>query len=181
MSATPRYASPLIALHWLMFALIAVVYACMEFRGNFPRGSEPRELMKAIHFSGGLSVLVLVIARIGTRFAKGAPPITPPLSKIAKSGAVAGHLALYVFMVAMPVLGWLLLSAEGASISFWGLSIPALIAPDRAFAHQVEDWHELGGTIGYWLIGLHAAAGLAHHYLRRDDTLRRLSPFGRRL
>jgi cytochrome b561 len=173
---TLRYAPSLIALHWVMLGLIVVVYACMELRGFFPRGSEPRELMKAIHFSGGLSVLLLVIARLALRFRNGRPPITPPLSPMATASAAAGHLALYVFMVAMPVMGWLLLSAEGAAISFWGLPVPALVAPDDGFAEQIEGWHELGATLGYWLVGLHAAAGLAHHYLRRDDTLRRILP-----
>ncbi len=180
MPTSPRYATPMIALHWLMLVLIAIVYVCMEFRSEFPRGSEPRELMKAIHFSGGLSVLILVFARLMLRFRQGVPAITPPLSRFASLSAVAGHAALYVFMIAMPLLGWLLLSAEGDAIRLWGLSLPALISPDRAFAHQIEDWHELGGTIGYWLIGLHAAAGLAHHYLRRDDTLRRMLPVRRR-
>lgn len=177
---TPRYAPSLIALHWLMLGLIVAVYACMELRGFFPRGSEPRELMKAVHFSGGLSVLLLVIARLALRLRSGRPPITPPLSSMARASAAAGHLALYVFMLAMPVMGWLLLSAEGASISFWGLSVPALVAPDDGFAEQIEGWHELGATLGYWLVGLHAASGLAHHYLRRDDTLHRILPGSRR-
>lgn len=171
-----RYPRPLIALHWLTLLLIAVVYACMEFRGIFPRGSEPRELMKAIHFSGGLTVLLFVIARIALRLRGPIPPVSPPLPAVQKLAASAGHLALYVFMLGMPIVGWLILSAEGAAISLWGIPVPALVGENPDLAHTLEDWHEIGATVGYALIGLHALAGLYHHYLRRDDTLRRMLP-----
>jgi cytochrome b561 len=86
------------------------------------------------------------------------------------------HALLYVFLVVMPVLGWLTLSASGKVIPFFGLELPPLIAPDKAFASSVKEIHETIGTIGYYLIGLHAAAALYHHYFVRDDTLRRMLP-----
>ena len=56
------------------------------------------------------------------------------------------------------------------------LDILPLTAKDPDFAKQIKSWHELGGTIGYWLIGLHAVAGLGHHYLIKDNTLLRMLP-----
>jgi cytochrome b561 len=171
-----RYPRPLIALHWLTLLLLIAVYCAMEFRGQFARGSDPREWMKATHYALGLTVLLLVAVRVGFRLRGPIPPVTPALSPAMKLSATAGHLALYLFMVAMPLAGWLLMSAEGNIVSFYGLPLPALIAPDKAFAENLEDWHEIGATIGYWLVGLHAAAALYHHYVRRDDTLRRMLP-----
>jgi superoxide oxidase len=173
---SPRYPRALILLHWLTLLLLIVVYVCMEFRGEFPRGSEPRELMKAIHYSTGLSVLLLVLARIALRLRGPIPPITPRPPHWQRLAAHAGHLALYLFMLGMPLLGWLLLSAEGAEFSFWGLPMPVLMAPDQGLAKSIEDLHELGATAGYVLIGLHALAGLYHHYFVRDDALRRMLP-----
>jgi cytochrome b561 len=174
-----RYPRALIGLHWLTLLLIVVVYACMEFRGMFPRGSEPRDLMKAIHFSAGLTVLVFVLVRILMRLSASIPPVTPPLPALQKLAAAAGHLALYGFMIGMPLMGWLLLSAEGASISLWGVPLPALVGVDQGLAHTLEDLHETGATVGYALIGLHALAALYHHHIRRDDTLRRMWPGAR--
>ena len=88
--------------------------------------------------------------------------------------ARATHFALYVFMIGMPVAGWLILSAEGETIPFFGLELPALAGKNEQFAEQVEEIHELGGTIGYWLIGIHAAASLFHHYLLRDRVFSRM-------
>lgn len=86
------------------------------------------------------------------------------------------HWALYLFMIAMPILGWLITSAEGHQVMFYGIDLPLLVAEDKQFAKQVEGWHVLLGTVGYWLIGLHAVAGLYHHYFMRDNTLQRMLP-----
>jgi len=45
-------------------------------------------------------------------------------------------------------------------------------------SEQVKELHETVATIGYFLIGLHALAALYHHYVRKDDTLRRMLPGG---
>lgn len=90
--------------------------------------------------------------------------------------AAAMHLALYAFLVVMPLLGWLVLSAKGKPIPFFGLHLPALIGPNEARAESLEELHEFIGTLGYYLIGLHAAAALYHHYVAHDDTLLRMLP-----
>lgn len=172
-----RYGSLSIALHWLMVLLIAAVYTCMELRENFPKGSEIREGLKAWHFMLGLSVLVLVAIRIAARLAGSSPAVQPDLPRHQVLLARSMHLALYALMIGMPLLGWLTLSAEGKDIPFFGLHLPALIASKNA---SIADWakeiHEAVGTIGYFLIGLHAVAALYHHYVVRDDTLRRMLP-----
>lgn len=90
------------------------------------------------------------------------------------------HGGLYAFMLVMPLLGWTILSAEGKLIPFYGLELFPLVGPDKALGDQVQDIHETIGTIGYYLIGIHAAAALVHHYFYKDDTLRRMLPGRRR-
>ena len=80
------------------------------------------------------------------------------------------------WLLAMPVLGYLVLSYNDKPVYFYGFDILPLTAKDPDFAKQIKSWHELGGTIGYWLIGLHAVAGLGHHYLIKDNTLLRMLP-----
>lgn len=170
---SPRAYSRLsIALHWLMLLLLVAVYATILMRENYPRGSEIREALKAWHFSLGLTVFVLVWARMiarrfgGTRHRPGG---------VAAWAAVLMHLALYGFMIAMPLLGWITLSAEGDPVQLFGLGLPPLTGPNEALAKQAEEIHETLGTVGYWLVGLHAAAALFHHYVLRDGTLRRMT------
>jgi cytochrome b561 len=178
-AARQRYSLLSLSLHWLMLALLIGVYACMELRGYWPRGSAFREGLKTWHFMLGLSVLALVLVRIAARLSGTIPPITPapPVWQMRLAGLL--HLALYAFMIAMPILGWTLLSASGKPIPFFGLALPALVAPDKALAEQVKEIHETLATIGYFLIGAHALAGLFHHYFLKDDTLRRMLPVRR--
>jgi len=172
-----RYGSLSIALHWLMLLLFVAVYATIELRGLFPKGSDPREAMKAWHFMLGLSVFVLVWLRLAIYATAGpAPPVQPEPPRWQELAAKLMHVALYVFMFAMPVLGWLILSAEAKPIPFFGLNLPALVGENKPLAETVKEIHETFGEVGYWLIGLHAAAALFHHYFLRDNTLRRMLP-----
>jgi cytochrome b561 len=126
-NTTERYSTISISLHWLMFVLIAAGYAFIELRELFPKGSEPREAMKALHFMLGLSVLLLVIPRLIIRALGATPRIVPEPAAWQHTLAKLAHLALYVFMLVMPMLGWLLLSAAGKPIPFFGLHLPALL------------------------------------------------------
>src|SRR5690606_2696201 len=124
---------------------------------------------------------VLVAVRLPARWLSGpAPVITPPIPAWQARASAGVHAALYLFMLGMPLLGWLTVSAKGHPVPlFFRLELPALIAPDKGLGHRLEDIHEMIGTLGYVAIGLHAAAALVHHYGRRDDTLRRMLPRGR--
>ena len=171
-----RYSVASIILHWLMLLLIIGVYAAIEFREFYPRGSEPREALKMWHFMLGMSVLGLVWLRIAARLIWPARLSVPDEPAWRRGLASATHFALYVFMIAMPIAGWLVISAEGESIQAFGIELPALVGKNEQFAEQTEEIHELGGTIGYWLISIHAAASLFHHYVLRDSVFARMMP-----
>ncbi|WP_256582828.1 cytochrome b [Pseudomonas sp. PICF141] len=87
-------------------------------------------------------------------------------------------LALYGLMIATPLLAWLMLAAGNKPMPYFGFFLPAPVAVDPDLAKQLKHWHEWLGSAGYWLIGLHAAAGLFHHYWVRDNTLTRMLPGG---
>lgn len=177
MASSPSRYSPLsIALHWVMLLLIAAVYACIELKGNFPKGSEPRELLKHWHFMLGLGVFALVWLRLLGRLLHKTPAISPAPPAWQTGVAHLMHLALYVLMIGMPLLGWLLLNAEGKPAPFFGIELPMLVPQNHSLAENIEELHEFGGQAGYWLIALHAAAGLFHHYVSRDNTLTRMLP-----
>jgi cytochrome b561 len=175
-NSTERYGSLSIWLHWLMLILIIAVYTCIDLRGYYPKGSYVREALKTWHFMLGLSVFVLIWPRLLSITFGQVPRILPEPPKWQMLSAKAIHLALYLLMICMPLLGWLLLSASGKPIPFFGLHLPALISENKDLADTIKEIHETGGTVGYFLIGLHAAAGLFHHYFVRDNTLLRMLP-----
>jgi len=171
-----RYGSLTIGLHWLMLLLFVAVYGSIELRELFEKGSDPREALKTWHFMLGMLVFILVWPRIAARFSGPAPLIHPAPPRMQELAGKLLHLALYVLMIGMPLTGWLLLSAAGKPIPFFGLQLPALIAENKDLAGQIKELHEVVGTTGYFLIGLHAVAALYHHYIKRDDTMTRILP-----
>ena len=173
---SPGYGSTLIVLHWLMLVLIVAVYACIEIRELYPRGSAIREGLKTWHYMLGLSVFALVWLRLIARFLAPVPAIVPRPPQWQMRVAHVTEFAIYIFMFVMPLLGWLILSGENQPVPFFGLHLPALMSENKALAKQIEEIHETIGKVGYFLIGLHAAAALTHHYFYRDNTLVRMLP-----
>lgn len=171
-----RYGALSMGLHWLMLVLFIAVYATINLRELYPKGSDPRQALKVWHFMLGLSVLALVGLRLYARFTAVTPQITPQPAAWQQRAANSMHIALYALMLVMPVLGWLVLSAAGKPIPFFGLELPALIAKNKDLAATLKQIHVFIGTTGYYLIGLHAAAALFHHYIKRDDTLLSMLP-----
>ncbi|MGE6184144.1 cytochrome b, partial [Aeromonas media] len=98
-----------------------------------------------------------------------------PSPLMLKLGHLA-HLALYGFLILTPLLGWLLLSAGGKPIPFFGFELPALIAPDDGLKGTIKELHETLANLGYALIALHAGAALYHHHVLKDSTLTNMLP-----
>lgn len=176
MKVTERYGNLAIVLHWLTLAILIAVYSCINLKDLYPKGSDPREALKTWHFMLGLTVLALVVIRILNRLRSRNPAIipTPPIWQARMAGSV--HVLLYVFMLAMPILGWLVLSAAGKPIPLFGAHLPALLSTDKDLAGQLKEVHETIGTIGYYIIGAHALAALYHHFVSRDNTLANMLP-----
>lgn len=175
-NTTERYGSLTIGIHWLMLLLFVAVYAFIELRELYPKGSDPREAMKMWHFMLGMLVFVLVWPRLVARFSGPTPAIRPEPAGWMQLAAKLGHLALYALMIVMPLLGWLTLSAAGKPVPFFGLELPALVGENKELGKQLKELHETIGTVGYYLIGLHVAAALYHQHIKHDNTVARMLP-----
>lgn len=171
-----HYGKISIILHWGMVFLFIAIYATIELREIYPKGSDPREAMKVWHFMLGLLALVLVSLRLYFKFSTPTPIIKPKPKQWQMISAKLGHFALYALMLGMPILGWVILSAAGKPIPFFGLELPALVAKNKSLASSLKELHETIGVLGYYLIGIHAVAALFHHYVLKDNTLTRMLP-----
>jgi cytochrome b561 len=175
-NAASRYGSLSIGIHWLMLLLFVAVYGTVELHELFEKGSDPRKLLMTWHFMLGILVFVLVWLRLAARLSGPTPAILPEPPGLQQLSSKLLHLALYALMIGMPLIGWLMLSAAGKPIPFFGLELPTLIGENKDLAEQLEELHEIVGTTGYFLIGLHTVAALYHHYIKHDNTLTRMLP-----
>ena len=162
-----RYARSQIVLHWLTLLLVILTYSAMLLKDSMPEAWGP--VVKNLHFNFGVSVFALMLIRL-------APPITPPLEEWQEVGAKIFHWLLYVVFLMLPLLGMLTLAYGGKSWSLLGWPVPQWMTPDPVMRRLVKTVHETLANVGYFIIGAHALAALYHHYLRKDDTLRRMMP-----
>jgi superoxide oxidase len=170
------YATSMMLMHWLTLILIAVAYALMELKSLAPRGSDLRSSMATLHYLLGLVVFALVWVRLILRMVNPIPPIEPPPAAWENAFAKLMICLLYVLMIALPLLGWMALSANGKPVQLFVFDLPFPIEPDRDLARQLKQFHEWIAKAGYVAIGIHAAAALFHHYVRRDTALKRMLP-----
>jgi cytochrome b561 len=177
MTHTNSYSRSQKLLHWGLFALVSGLYLLTYVPALFPRESAERAWVWWLHISFGLLLAALVIARIGLRVARPAPAPVAGTSGWASNLASAMHVLLYLLLVALPISGVVLTWARGDALSFFGaFAIPAPFAPDRAFAREVREVHEFFANAIVLLAVGHATAALWHHFVLRDDVLRRMLP-----
>ena len=170
-----RYGKPAIVLHWLLALLIVVMAALGWFMMTVehePGGEKLFDLHKSI----GIVVFVLVLARVFWRMGhKPAPlPAGTPVWQVKLSALVEG--LLYVFMVLMPVTGILGALYSRAGLAFFGLPLSGWLTPDRATAKLMFNIHSWSIWVLAALVVLHAAAGLKHLLVDRDQVFRRMWP-----
>lgn len=167
------------ALHWLIVLLIlglAVVGLTMDELPKTPKYF----WVYTAHKSLGLTVLALVLLRLGWRLYAGSPDPVPGTPIWQHRIASFTHVLLYALILAMPLSGWLYDSASGLRPFRWfGLfNVPKLSAPDEAISSFARDAH---GWL-FWalvaLVLLHAGAAIYHHLFQRDATLARMLPRG---
>lgn len=175
-STAQRYSSKARWLHWVMAGLIVLAYILILSRSQFARGSDLRTLVVQSHFWVGIVILIMAFFRIAERHRHTPPGITPPLEGVLRLAATVSHYALYAFLFAQPLMGLftVLLEKGAVPIPLTQLSIPSPFGLSKDTAETLEHYHVLLGTIFYYVIGLHVIAAIWHHFVRKDNTLKRM-------
>jgi cytochrome b561 len=173
----PTYTSSQKAIHWMVFLLVIGLYGLTYVVDLFPRGDPSSDIVWWLHISFGLLLFALVILRVGLRLLNGAPELPSEMMLFERWLAKVAHLLLYALLAAIPILGILLTWFRGDALSFFSLfTIPAPFSADRATAGFIKELHSLCANLILALAGLHAAAALWHHFVRKDDVLKRMLP-----
>lgn len=172
-----RYDGVAKTLHWLTVAIVLFQFATAETWANFARPT--RHLMIVGHMSFGILLGVVVAARIAWRLIPGQE--TPPQDVgLAGLAAKVVHYFLYVLLLFQFALGFVLRWAGAESMNFFGLQIPSPMAKVSRPVHEVmgDLHHWIGWTIVI-VAAAHAAAALFHHFVMKDNVLRRMLPGAR--
>lgn len=166
------YPTPLLAVHWLVAAAVLLAYVTGEDPGEAETAFE--HLVAQLHVASGLSVAALLLLRIPLRLLLGVPqPQAAPRWQLRATRAA--HVALYGLMLLVPFAGWAAIAHEAPGFLLFGQALP-LPDPTVPWVRLLGKAHEALGNVFIWLAGAHAIAALLHHFVMRDDTLRRMLP-----
>lgn len=161
-------------LHWLMAALIAVQGVVGWMGDGMARSPAKIDVMTA-HKSLGITLLLLALARLCWRWASPAPQPQPGSTSLERAGANFVHALLYLLMIALPLSGWLAASTSVVPWKLWWiLPWPRIGAPDKALHELAAETHEMLLWSLLFVLAVHVAAALWHHFYRRDRVLRRM-------
>lgn len=165
--------------HWITVAFVfsmIPVGVIMADRGARNVWDGTTDFLYSSHKLAGFILMFLLIARLGYRLVKGAPPDEPSLPSWQKSIAHVTHWALYIVLFAKVLSGWVGISLY-PSLSLFGLfSLPGIVSPDQASAATAFQAHKIFGFALAGLLAAHIGASLFHHFIRKDGVLRRMLP-----
>ena len=162
-------------LHWFMAACILA----MLFIGvGMVSTVMPKYLtLVSIHKPLGIAILVLAVLRLAVRLRYGAPPLPADLPEPMKLAAHLSHYAFYALMIAMPLIGWGMLSAaDYPVVLFGGAHLPAILPQSDGLHALLWNAHFYLAFAFFALILLHVGAALFHALVRRNAVFEAMAP-----
>jgi len=167
------------SLHWLM----AICILSMLFIGvGMVSTVMPKYLtLVSIHKPLGIAILVLALIRLAVRLRYGAPSLPADLPEPMKLAAQLSHYALYALMIAMPLIGWGMLSAAAYPVVLYGgVHLPAILPQSDGLHTLLWNAHFYLAFAFFALILMHLAAALVHALVRRDGVFDAMAPWSTR-
>lgn len=169
-----KYTLPARLLHWLVALGIFAAFGLALTVDDMPLSLTKLKLIN-YHKWIGITVLGLVALRLLWRLGHRPPPTNAQMAGWEKAVAAGVQVLLYVLMFGVPLGGWLYSSAKGYPVVWLGLvPLPNLTEKNEELAVTLKEMHEIGGWTIIILSVLHAAAAFKHHFIQRDDTLKRM-------
>lgn len=163
-------------LHWTV-----VVLVILQFVLGFTAAGMPISMQRLVllvrHKSIGMTILALVLLRLTWRGFSPAPALPAAMPSLHKTAAHVSHVLLYTLLICMPIVGWITSSASHLTVTWFGLfPFPNLVGPDAHLAKLAKATHAAMAWLLLGAASLHALAALWHHFMLKDDVLRRMLP-----
>lgn len=169
-----KYHPVLVALHWLLAALVVFMLVMgMASLEEIPNSSPDKLFALRGHMAIGIAILALMLVRLGVRFATRRPPPAVTGRPLLDRAAVLAHYGLYALVILMAASGFATALAAGLpDIVFGGSGKPL---PESFAGYPARTVHGIVGSLLAFLVLVHVIAALWHHFVRRDGLLRRMS------
>jgi cytochrome b561 len=162
----------IIFFHWFSFTLILGALLLIEIKNYVPSDNPWRTNLTTYHMLLGQTILLVVLLRIITRlFVINPIEQEKTVSRVFKKMM---HACLYIFMLAMPVSGIMLMQSAGNPIPYFGDLYPALTQVNIGLAKAYKYIHIYLGNAIYLFIGAHAIMAIWREYVMKDGPLQKM-------
>jgi cytochrome b561 len=170
MTPTHSHFSPVQRLlHWTM--ALAILIMLFVGIGMVATVSQAHNTLIALHRPLGIAILLLVLLRIAVRLKRGSPPLPDDMPVLQRFVAKLSHLVLYALMLAMPLVGWAMLSAAGYPVTMFGsIHLPPIVPHDVQLYALLRALHTYLALALFLTVLGHLAAALFHGLIRRDGV-----------
>ena len=163
--------------HWLIAIIVISMLSISFFLDDLPKLYQSLAFM--IHKSFGLTVLFLMLVRLLWIQYHGKPKLPKTVAVWQKVLSRIVQYSLYVLLIAMALCGWIMSVAAERTPSLFGLfNMPLPIEPNEALATWMDEAHKTIAWILIVIIGLHIAGAIKHHFIDKDNVLKRMLPGG---
>ena len=163
------------ALHWTAAALMLGLIWLGWYMVDLTYYDKWYNASLHYHKSLGLLVLILALAKIAWHWHTRAPAPLPGLKTWEKVGAKLMHYVLWGMLLLLPITGYLISTSAGKPIQLFNwFELPPLVEVDEALRELAITVHYYLAYAALGLIAAHAGAALKHHFINRDDTLKRM-------
>ena len=164
-------------LHWLIVVLLIAQVTLASIADDLPLGMK-KLAMLARHKSVGITILGLAVLRLLWRWMNPTPALPNTLKPYERVLASLTHAGLYIILFAMPLSGWIMSSARGFPVSWFGfIQLPDPVAKNKAIYDAMLETHETLAWVLYAIVTVHVLAALKHHFMLKDHVLKRMLPF----
>ena len=160
--------------HWVMGTMIIIMFIVGSTMEDIT-DTNLKSLAYSLHKATGIVILAMAILRVLWRLSNAVPALPETLKKWQATSARLVHFGLYAILFVMPLSGWGLSSAAGYPVSVYGLfTVPNLMEKNDELKELLEDIHGVGANALLFLLAAHVGAALYHHFILKDNTLRRM-------
>lgn len=172
------YGSVAKTFHWLISVLVICMLIFGYFLGDFPKDVQP--LTYNLHKMTGITILFLMTLRLLWALVNPKPELPIGTLSWQRTAERIGHFTLYLFVILMPLSGWIGSVASGRPPHLGNVNFELPVPKDKALAGAAFDMHGTAAIILIVLLIGHVLAALYHHYIKKDNILIRMLPNGRR-
>lgn len=167
---------PARAFHWVIAVMILGQFALGLWMDDGPARAD-KPFYESVHASIGITILALILLRLGWRMMNVAPAPPPQAPLWQRKSARGVHWALYVVAFATILAGWLMVGTQKEPVSIWlfgFIEMPQLLSPGSALHELLEETHVALAFTLIALVAVHTGAALYHMLVLRDDVMRRM-------